>query len=358
MQKIEKLVFMAHPLEVDDTRSYLEMIKRGEIKKKVESRWRTRVSVLNYFLDFFLNLKWAYSNKKEVFDLWVGVDPLNAVCGILLRKLGKINRVVYYCIDYYPLRFENRFLNYLYYQLDKFCVRHADETWNVSDKMVEARKKKCGMSPSAYSRQKTVPIGVWFDRVKRKDLSQINKHQAVFVGYLKDEMGVDLVIRSIPEIIKKIPDFEFLLIGGGDEYENLKKLCQELEVESYVVMTNWVKDRLRLEDLMLGGAVGLAPFNVNICDEKFYNADPTKIKDYLQMGMPVILTSVPASSEQLRKAGCAIIIDYDEKSLADAITDLLQDEEILRIYRQRAVEYIKDYDWNKIFGDNLSRILN
>lgn len=357
-QKIEKLFYCSHPLSQEsDATSFCEKITAGESVGKKELKRLEKSFILKCLKDLFFSTSWVIKNGEK-FDLFVGSDNLNALAGLILKWLGYTKKVAYYVIDYYPTRFKNKFLNYLYYKLDKFCVKHCDETWNVSGKMAEARQNKMGMDPKNFNRQYIVPIGIWFDRVQRKSWLEINRNQIVFVGHLKDEMGVDLVIRSIPKILQKIPSFEFLLIGGGDEFENLKKLAHDLGVEKYVKMTNWIKDRLQLENLMLGAAAGVAPFNVHIVDEKFYNADPAKIKDYMLMGMPVILTPVPSSAQQLKKAGCALIIDYTEDSFADAVANLLQNEEILKAYRDRAVNYIQKYDWDIIFADNLTRALS
>lgn len=357
-QKIESLFYISHQLQLgEEASSFYEKIKSGQIINKKEVSRQEKSFSWKCFRDLFLTLFWTIKSGEK-YDLFVGSDNLNALAGLILKWLGFVKKVVYYTIDYYPTRFENKFLNNLYYKLDKFCVKYSDEIWNVSEKMIEARAKKYGNKFVYNDKQKTVPIGVWFDRVKRKNILEINKQQVVFVGHLKADMGVDLVVRSISRIIEKIPNFEFLLIGGGEEFENLKKLVSELKVESHVTMTNWVKDRLQLEDLMLKSAIGLAPFNVNIVDEKFYNADPAKIKDYMLMGMPVILTPVPASTQQLKEAGCVVVIDYNEESLANAIIDLLLNEDKLKNYREKAVEYIKNFDWQAIFSYNLSRILN
>ena len=75
-------------------------------------------------------------------DLFVGIDNLNALAGIFLRKLGAVRRVAYYVIDYTPRRFANPLLNRLYHWIDRTCVRHADVIWNLSSRMHKVRARQ------------------------------------------------------------------------------------------------------------------------------------------------------------------------------------------------------------------------
>lgn len=358
-QRNKKLLFIAQPLDNynPEDRSYVELIEQGIIKYKKVSRFRAKHIVINCFWDLFKTLQWIIQSKTK-YDLFVGVDNFNAFIGLLLKKLGNVKKTVYYVIDYFPKRFENRLLDFLYHKLDKFCVKYVDETWNLSAGMIEARKKLQKMDPQKYNRQKIVPIGVWFNKIPRKKFAEIKKHQLVYVGLLIESMGVQLVIQATPLIIKKIPDFHFRIIGGG-EYENdLKSLAKCLKVDPYIEFTGWAKEREERDRIMSDSACGVAPFNTEILDERVRNADPAKIKDYLALGMPVILTNAPLNAYELEKRGCGIVIDYKPEDLAQTVITLLKDENKLKKYRENALKYIQRYDWKLIFDYNLKRVIN
>lgn len=358
-QKNKTLLFVAHPLPNfnPQDRSYFELIEEGIIKGKKTTKLRMKNFTLNCLWELLLSFKWIVASKRK-YDLFVGVDNLNAFMGLILRKLGFVKKVVYYVIDYFPTRFDNKILNFIYYKVDKLCVRYADETWNLSQNMMEAREKSQGMDREKYNRQKVVPVGVWFGKIERKSIAEIKKHQLVFVGHLLEMMGVQLVIKAIPLIVEKIPDFHFLIIGGGEYEVELKGLVKKMGLEKYVTFTGWIKDRNERDKLMADSACGVAPFNTEILDEKVRNADPAKIKDYLAMGMPVILTNAPSNAYEIEKNGCGIVIDYKVEDLVRAVVTLMKDENGLSRYRANALEYIKQYDWKLIFDYNLRRVLN
>ncbi|KKQ46240.1 MAG: hypothetical protein US63_C0004G0015 [Candidatus Moranbacteria bacterium GW2011_GWC2_37_8] len=351
-QKVNKLLFIAHPLYSDDSaKSFCERINKSEISKKIESNVRFKRSIINYFFEFFLSLKWVFL-EREKYDIWIGVDPLNALVGILLKKIGKIRKVIYYTIDYVPVRFANKELNDLYHWIDKLCVKNADETWNVSYRIAEGREKIRGLSKRIYANQKVVPIGVWLDRVKRLPFEQIKKHQLLFVGNLLEKQGVQLVLDAMPDILKEIHDFKFLIVGGG-EYENvLKNKVTELNLENSVEFTGWIKERAQLDQIMSDSALAIAMYDKEK-DNFTYYADPTKLKDYLSAGLPILLTDVPHNAHEIENNQCGKIISYNKDQISKTIIAMMKDEGKLREYRNHTIEYIKQFDWNIIFKKNL-----
>ncbi|KKQ53549.1 MAG: hypothetical protein US70_C0002G0037 [Parcubacteria group bacterium GW2011_GWD2_38_11] len=350
-QKINRLLFIAHPLQIDQTKSYCEKIKNGEIICKNETKIRSRRQIANYFLEIFLSIKWFLS-EKEKFDMWIGVDPLNALIGIFIKKIKRVNRVVYYTIDYVPQRFTNKTLNNFYHWIDKFCVKNADEVWNVSCRIAEGRENVRGLKMDLYCNQKVVPIGVWFDRVKKLPFEQIKKHQLLFVGNLLEKQGVQLVLDAMPDIIKEIPDFHFLIVGGGEYEDILKNKVAELRLENSVTFAGWIKERKELDQIMADSALAIAMYDSKK-DNFTYYADPTKLKDYLSAGLPILLTDLPHNAKEIENNKCGKIIFYDKDQISQSVIQLMKDENNLKEYRMNATAYIKKFDWSIIFKNNL-----
>src|SRR3989344_682092 len=239
---------------------------------------------------------------------------LKTFVGIILREIGIVKKVIYQSIDYYPTRFENKFFNWFYYQLDKFCVRFSDETWNLNSAMVDARERKMKMNRRIYNKQYTVPGVVWFYKTRRLPFANINTKKIVYRGSLIEFMGVDLVIRAMPYILKKIPQAKLEIIGGGKEKNNFKYLAHNLGISKNVIFhkwktKGWIKDRKKLEKVLSDGALGVATFNTDILDEKVRNSDPGKIKDYMLFGMPIITTNAISYSEEIIKNKCGFVVN-------------------------------------------------
>ena len=364
-KKIYDLLFIAHPLNFDSKGdSYFEVISSSTVQKKEILFKRTSFGLLDYVKEIFWSF-WAILKQKKKYHLFIAADNLNAFVGILLKKLGRVQTVAYWTLDYRPNRFENVVMNTIFHWMDRFCVFFADETWNVSPRMSEARELFKGMDRKKFNRQKLVPAGIWFDQIKRLPFDRINKKKLLFIGDLSRRSGVDHVLEAIPLILKSIDDFQFLVVGGGGQEEEFKKRVKELEISNHVRFTGWVRDRGKLEDLIRDSALGIALYDKydergNLAFGNF--SDPGKLKDYMSSGMPVILSDVPYNARDIEKKECGKVINKshfdrpDKTEIASAIIEILQDDDKLRRYRENAIAYIKTYDWAQIFQKSLSAI--
>ncbi|MDO8638259.1 MAG: glycosyltransferase [Candidatus Daviesbacteria bacterium] len=309
-----------------------------------------------YLKDILYTLFWCLKFGKK-FDLYFASGNLNPVAGLILRKMGVVKKVIYQSVDYYSIRFKNKFFNWLYFQMDKFCVKFCDETWNVSSMMAPAREKQMGMDMKIFNRQYTVPGGIWFYKTKRLVFTKINRKKIVYRGMLLEFMGIDLAIRAMPLLLKKIPDLKFEIIGTGEEENNLKNLAFSLGVSKNVLFHGFVKERADVERLLSDAAVGIATFNPNMPVDRVKNSDPGKIKDYMLLGMPVITTDTNTYSKEFIKNECGLVVDYDPKELASAIIKLLNNKELLKEYRNNAIKFIEKFDCINILKPNIERVL-
>lgn len=347
---VGELTYISHPLKADSSRSFSERIRDGKVVRKKTSPIRFRFCVPNYFAEFFLSFFWMMRTPGK-HDIMVGVDPLNCALAVLLKKLGKVRYAIYYTIDYVPVRFESKLLNRAYHWVDSFCVRHVDEVWNVSSRIALGREEFDGILQDRHL-QKVVPIGIWFDKVRRLPFEKIKKHQLFFMGNLLEKQGVQLVIDAIPAIKEKVPDFHFFVVGGGEYEEALHQKVASMGLGEDVTFTGWIKERERIDQIMADSAIALALYDGEKDNFTWY-ADPTKLKDYLSAGLPIILTDVPHNAQEIAQRECGLIVGYDARELADAVVALLQDEGKLRQWRQNAVDYVRQYEWTKVFEEAL-----
>lgn len=354
-----ELLLIGHPL-LENEESYnrssrFEYYKDSKLVIEKNAYHWIAPRPLLYIKDIFYTFFWCFK-IKEKWDVFFGIDNINVLAALFLKRIGKIKKVVYHPLDYEPIRFNNKFLNWLYFQFDKICVKYCDETWNVSEGMIKAREKKIGVKRDA--KQYVFPICVWVNKTKRKPFDKINKTKIIFRGSLFADMGVDLIIRAMPLIIKSLPEVVLEIYGDGTERKKLEIEAKKLKVSKHIKFFGWIRERKSLEDHMSDAALGIATFNTKIAGDKFRNADPGKIKDYMLMGMPVITTKAISNFEQIEKLKCGIVINYEAKELADAVVKLLLDENLLKEYRDNALEFIKQFDCGKLFNKNIPRVLN
>ncbi len=141
-KKVKKVLYIAHPLIYlkelyKDSSRYTEYVAGEKTKNHIAFHWKLPEPLL-YVKDIFYTILWCFQSKDQ-YDLFFGADPLNALSGIILKKIGKVRKVVYYSIDYTPRRFDNLLFNACYHFIDKICCYGADYNWIGTERTTEAR---------------------------------------------------------------------------------------------------------------------------------------------------------------------------------------------------------------------------
>ncbi|MEK7502031.1 MAG: glycosyltransferase [Patescibacteria group bacterium] len=352
-QGIRELLFIAHPLlylkKNFKNSSRYEFYRDSKLVKSHTAFHWILPEPLLYIKDFLYTVLWCMTIGSK-YRLFFGVGNLNAFSGYVLKLLSRVDKVIYYVIDYVPQRFYNKLLNTIYHKIEKFCAQHSDWTWNLSPRMIQGRSKKWNMK---FPNQLIVPHGVNFNRIKRVSFENINKREIIYMGTILRKQGIQLVINSLPQILKKIPEIRFTIIGKGPYETELKKLIKKLRLEKYVEFLGYIRNHKDVENRIAKAALAIALYDRRY-DEFSYYADPGKIKNYLGAGVPVIMTDVPYVAEEIAKNKCGFIVQYSKKDLLDILLKFFSDKKLMKEYRYNAVRFAKKYDWDKVFASALT----
>ena len=357
-KKVKTLLFIGNPLtygygrKTQETATEVKLYRRGILAHHRKSSDYKLPPLLKYVENMLRNIFYAFSSKEK-FDLMIGVDNLNAFSCLILKLFGRGRVSVFYTIDYFRKgRFKSRIMDCLYFFMDKLCVVHSDIVWNVSPRMLEGREEK-GLSSYFRGKQITVPIGISKDKDTR--LGTSDRYRVIFLGNIAEESGAPLLLDSAREIIINVPLANFLFIGGGAFEDRAKKIVREQGLGGKVKFMGVVRERKNLEEVLSSGGIGLALYKPT--DENHtYFADPTKPKDYLAMGIPLVITDVPLVAREISLKGAGILIKYDKAELIKALCLLLTDDQFYLKARDNALSLSNDYSWSNIFDNAFRRI--
>jgi len=352
----DETIFIHHPLLfIKQNRVLSSGLERYEKGKLVFERKAYHWEGPEFFLylkDLIYTLIWVIRYGRKA-DLLVGSGNLNAFAGLILKRLGVVKKVVYYCIDYVPNRFKNKILNNIYHWVDKYCAEKCDSTWNLSLRMIEGRQEKWKRK---FPRQKVVPHGSYTDQYTKSlaSLTNFHEYEIVFMGTLLKKQGIQLVINALSRIIKKFPKAGFLIIGSGEYKNNLEILTRKLGLEKYVTFTGYLDDN-ETKQKIAKAHIAVAPYNRKEDIFTFY-ADPGKVKYYLSLGIPLIITDVPLVAKDLEKEKCGLVINDNEKELSKAVEKFFSDLNFSIDYRRNALKYAEKFSWDKVYRKALKGI--
>lgn len=154
-----------------------------------------------------------------------------------------------------------------------------------------------------------------------------------FVGNLVENQGLELVIEATAEIVKTIPDFRVLIIGSGPREGVLKELVREKALEKHLVFLGFVRDENEVYRILSSCSAGIAPYVLDPYSLVNY-AYPGKVRVYIECGLPVIMTRISDTADEIERFKAGYVIRYNRYQLTNAIVKLLSDDALYQEFRR------------------------
>lgn len=347
--KFKKVLHIMHSFsDCSDRKSYFRYYESGELVQETFGKdYKYLPEPIIYLKELFFTLN-AILFHRSKFDIYIGMDGMCVLFGQLAKIVFRVKKVVFWSIDFVPnSRFKQYWKNFIYKTINYYGYKKADEVWDLSPRMFEARKKFLKISLADYKFRQVVPYGMWVDRVKKHSYEEVDPYTIVFMGHLLEKQGVQLILNSLPEIIKLYPQIKFKIIGDGSYKESLILLAKKLNIEDHCYFMGKIDNIRELEKEVAKSTIAVAPY-IKSLDKWTYYADPGKIKTYLACGVPVILTDLSWNAKEIELNKCGLIIEDSVKSITNSIFFLLNKENN-KEFRENAVEYSKSFNYSNIF---------
>lgn len=297
--------------------------------------------------DFLCVLDYAV-RQNDRFDYFVGLDSINAIAGMFLKKIGKVKKVIYYVSDYSPTRYGNTFFNKLYLWLDRFCVKHADCTWDVSPAIKEGRIE-AGLSVQDTNRILQVPNGVFKDHIISLPINKRKNDAIVYMGALDIGKGVDLVVKALALVHKRRPQVMLHVVGGTKaQIDKLRQFANSLGVDKSIVFYGFIPPGKDMADIIKQCYIGLSTYKESRDSANKYG-DAGKIRQYMACGLPVVTTTVQWYAKHIIGEGAGVEADGSAQSFANAILTFLYDENLYKRCSQKAIDLSKNNTWENSY---------
>lgn len=140
------------------------------------------------------------------------------------------------------------------------------------------------------------------------------------VARLVPEKNLETLVRAVARLRDRIADLELVIVGDGPERRSLEDLTDVLNLKPVVTFVGaanlpatYLRDAQLYVQPSLHEAFGLAALEA------------------MHLGLPMILSDIPAFRELSDGGACAVLVDpHSERDVADAIYGLLTDPARLR----------------------------
>lgn len=356
LDKVNKIDYIVHPFTFANFKqSFMLQYKNGRLIKSYLSYKIRGPEWLQYIQHFFITVFFTLRNLRR-YDICFALDGLSVMSVLIYKKLGLIKKLVYYSIDYTTMRFRNPILNRLYYLADEISCKYSDINWIVAKNAIKARRKN-GLDTKKCSPFLEVPIGFHRKEIKILPAEKVDKFHLVFTGSIAEKQGLQLIIKSLSNIISVFPNIHLTIIGTGDYEKTLKNLVKTYCLKNKVLFKGFVENHREVEEILTRAGIGLAPYKPEPTSITYY-ADPGKIKLYLGCGLPIVTTSVPAISKIIKSSGAGEVIPYTKKGVLRAIRKILHSKKVYESYKKAAILLSENYDVEKILKISIAKTLH
>lgn len=311
--------------------SEVHRYKNAKKERAVKLHVFRAIAPLRYISEI-INTTFYFLFREKV-NIYIGIDPLNALTGILLKKLRRVDTAIFYTADYSESRFNNKVLDKVYHSIDRYCIKHADEVWSVSSRIVSIRKTMGLPDKRNIFIPNVPPVEYSSFAVNRHDKSML-----LTSGIIDKQLDFNGVIDALVLLKDEYPDLRFTIIGNGPEEENVRQYAKECGVEDKVILTGRQPLETTLEMTSKAG-IGLALYTGVWGFNKY--GDSTKCREFFTYGLPVISTDTHSTVEDIKEYKAGIVVEKSSDAYVRAIRSILKQ---YGTYSKRSTELGYQYE--------------
>lgn len=181
-----------------------------------------------------------------------------------------------------------------------------------------------------------------------RELPENGTFKLIIVCRQEERKGTDIVIDSLPAVLKTLPNVTLDVVGGGSKLEPFQKQAIRLKVD----------DRIRFHGKVVHDNVIklLKQAHIFCYPTSASEGFPKVVLEAMATGLPVITTPVSVLS-QLIGESTGILLDKPEPStLARTIVELCSDGARYRKLSANAIEKAREFtleSWQELIGKKL-----
>lgn len=285
---------------------------------------------------------WAFANlvgllTKQSYDVCVYSHPHNAFLIRLLKRYEFVDDVIYDDCDFFPDGPDAAgALSALALSWkEHLAITQADGVTSVSRSLVELREDQ------GARRVMLVPNGVDLNSFLKARKRVSHSPTLIYVGLLAEGWNLELVLKALPLIAEEIPDIRLVIVGSGNNLEQLTALTASMGLSNRVEFAGQQPND-ELWKYFQRADVGVAIFQPRKFNEY---ASHLKIREYMAAGLPVISSKIGEAPEIISASQAGTLVENSPQSIASAAISILSNQVRYEEYSANAKLYADGLDW-------------
>lgn len=232
---------------------------------------------------------------------------------------------------------------------------------NASYRVITMNERGLGMLRDIYGvplkKVKLIPHGIpdlpFVDSNYYKHKFRLEDRRTILTfGLLNKNKGIETMLEALPEVIAAEPSVIYIVLGmthpnvlkhEGESYRfSLQRMVKNLNLEEHVIFHNRFVNDKELHNFLCAADIYVTPY----VSEKQLTSGTLSFA--VGTGKAVVSTPYWAAQELLADGRGKLVPFGDSRQMAQAITDLLQNDSTFYSLRRHAYDYGRSRTWPKI----------
>lgn len=220
---------------------------------------------------------------------------------------------------------------------EKKCYEEFDAIVCVAETMKESFIKKYGMAEKVHVLYNPLDFeSVIKKSAEKTDFSFGDGMKFVLAGTFIKIKGFDRFVKVCKRLKDDGEHFSALIMGDGEEKENIKKIIAE---------TN-LGDTVKILDFQTNPYKYIAHSDVYVCSS-YAEGYSTAVSESVALNVPVITTECSGMREIFGENECGIICENSEDGLYNAMKKVLNDPSLLKKFSAEEKKRANDFSLKK-----------
>jgi len=239
--------------------------------------------------------------------------------------------------------------------MSKICCNSAQAVIAPTEK-VDNSLRSYGVTKPIY----TISTGIDIKKFRKNNFSgeEIQKLRNFYgigeenptilvLGRIAKEKSMDVVLKAMPALFKKMPEARLVIVGDGPYKELLENLAKELGIADKTVFTGakpWadIGKYYQLGDVFVTASVS--------------ETQGLTFAESMAAGLPIVAKKDESIEGVIIDGKTGIVFEKDEE-LSHKLYDLLSDKQKMKEIADNALEYVESLS-AEAFGDKVEALYN
>lgn len=183
----------------------------------------------------------------------------------------------------------------------------------------------------------------------RREFDLKGHRTLLYTGTFGKNQGIELLVESLPLILKTHADVKLLLVGGtGTDLDRIRRWVDDLGLASHIIIEG-CRDYRQMPAFMAAADVLLSPRIAG-------TNTPLKIYGYMASGTPIVATDLPTHTQCLTRE-VAELVDPTPAGISGGILRLLEQREYAQRLADAALQLVGERYGHSRYMSQVRQIL-